>query len=347
MKHVLSALMIVLVALYLVSAEAQYYGPRGGVVGVVIGLQGGRVVVEKVKVGSGADRAGIMEGDVILAVGGMPTAGRSLDEIEMQLNDGVGSDVDITLRGADGVERVAHVIRESVIEPSDPGLPINLSLPKPHDLRPEDGAICTIASVRGRTAIINCGKNAGVDRGQRVQFIRREDYAKHKWIARGRVTKPGEYTSPVAVSGNAAALNSDDVVAITSAWRSERARENTLWRVTVRGINLLDYPSGRPYATVDQLRFDTELKLEQAAVTKMAERIRDAADVAHIVYNGKISKGRFRGKRLASAFNATQPKDVMDFLHFLNTYPDKYIGRNWYLPEVYATWLINGTPLSE
>jgi len=124
-------------------------------------------------------------------------------------------------------------------------------------------------------------------------------------------------------------------VAVTSAWRSERARENTLWRVTAYGINLVDYPTGLPYATIGQLRFDTGLELEQAAVRKMAERLRASSAIAR-----RLEKGKSVSRSLAS----TKPKDVMEFLVYLKTYPDQYIGRDWYLPEVYSTWLLNGRP---
>ncbi|NIU05753.1 MAG: hypothetical protein GWO40_15960, partial [Gammaproteobacteria bacterium] len=89
-----------------------------------------------------------------------------------------------------------------------------MGLSKPHDLRPEDGMVCTIASVSGRAAVINCGKNAGVDRRQGVRFIHRSDYGKHRSIASGTVTKVHDDTASVAVSGRASALTEEDVVAV-------------------------------------------------------------------------------------------------------------------------------------
>jgi hypothetical protein len=204
--------------------------------------------------------------------------------------------------------------------------------------------VCKIVRIDSRNVTIGCGENAGVDPRQRVHFAHRQDYGTNGYIASGRVNKVHGHTSVVNMGRQASSIDPNRDIAITSAWRAERARENTLWRVAARGINILDYPSGLPYATIDQLRFDIDNKLEQAAVTKMAERLHVAADMAHSVYRRKLSKGRFRGKSIAHAFKATEPKDVMDFLHFLNTYPDKYVGRDWYLPEVYATWLMNGTP---
>jgi hypothetical protein len=344
MRYSITILFFAVAMVVSVSAYALYGGPRGGIAGIAVGLHNGDIVVERVMSGTGADRAGLVEGDVIVAIDGVPTGGKPLGEVERVLEGGVGSDVAIGIRGLDGAERIVRVIREEVMGSGADGLPVRLDIQKPHDLRPEAGAVCSIESLSGRTAVIGCGEDAGVDPRQQVQFVHREDYADAKWIAKGRVTKVMDTTAKVAVGGNAKAIDPKRDIAVTSAWRSERARENTLWRVAVRGIVLLDYPTGLPYATIDQLRFDTEMALEKAAVTKMAQRLREAADVAHKVYSGRISKGKFRGKSLAGAFRDTTPQDVMTFLGFLNTYPDKYVGREWSLPEIYATWILNGTP---
>ncbi len=341
--YIAAAAVTLLIAMVF-TAYAQYTGLQDGAVGVVIEKKRGEVVVRDVRLGMGAARAGISKGDVIVAINGVPVVGKFVDEVERMLGGGVGTDVSLTVRGPDGVDRVAPVIRESLPHFSDVVLPIRMNLPKPHDLRPEDGMVCTIASVTGRTAVINCGQNAGVDRWQQVRFIRRADYARHRTLATGKVTKVHDYTSTVSVSGNASAVQGPDVIVVTSAWRSERARESTLWRVAAHGITILDYPTGLPYATIDQLRIDTGLKIEQAAVTTMVERLKEAAVMADQVYAVRIHKGRFRGKSLSSAFRNTSPKDMMSFLTFLITYPDQYIGREWFLPEIYATWILNGTP---
>lgn len=325
-------------------SEAQIASGGGAGVGIAIARSGEDVIVEKVKNGMSADRAKIVEGNVIVSIDGMPMRGRPLDQVEALLNGGAGSEILLTVRSNGGTVRSLSLIREALLDLADPGLPIYLALEKPHDLRPEGGMVCKITDVARRSVVIDCGKNAGVDPRQKVHFAHRADYGINGYFADGRVTKIHDYTSVVNVGGNASAIDPYRDIAITSAWRAERARENTLWRVIARGIRLLDYPSGLPYATIDQLRFDVDNRLERAAVTKMAQRLQDAADMAHSVYRRKLSKGRFRGKSLAHAFKATMPKDVMDFLHFLNTYPDNYVGRDWYLPEVYATWLFNGTP---
>jgi hypothetical protein len=333
-KLIFIAVLGLLTALFFSPLHAQYSGPSGGVIGIVVDSTGPEVVIRRVMRGSGAARAGVKEGDVITAINRVPVTKCTMEAFNRKLRGGVGSEVTLTLKGPDGMPRDVSIIREAVAGLGEAILPINIGLPKPHDLRPEDGMVCTIAGASGSIATINCGKDAGVDRGQSVRFVNRSDYAKHSSIATGTVAKVDTYTSKVSVSG-ASKLACDDVVAITSAWRSERARENTLWRVTAYGINLIDYPTGLPYATIGQLRFDTELELEQAAVRKMAERLRASSDIAR-----RIEKG----KSVASAFSSTNPKDVMAFLNYLKTYPDKFVGRDWYLPEVYATWILNGSP---
>lgn len=333
-KLILIAVLVLLTVFCFSSLHAQYSGSSGGVIGIVVDTTGPEVAVRRVMRGSGAARAGVKEGDVIVAINRVPMTRCTMEAFNRWLRGGVGSEVTLSLRGADGMTRDVSIIREAVAGLGEAILPINIGLPKPHDLRPEDGMVCTIAGVSGSIATINCGKDAGVDRGQSVRFVNRSDYAKHFSIATGTVAKVDTYTSKVSVSG-ASKLACDDIVAITSAWRSERARENTLWRVTAYGINLIDYPTGLPYATIGQLRFDTELELEQAAVRKMAERLRASSDIAR-----RIEKG----KSVAGTFASTKPKDVMAFLHYLRTYPDRYIGRDWYLPEVYATWILNGSP---
>jgi hypothetical protein len=335
MKKPILIVVLVLLGVFCFSpAHTQYSGPSGGVIGIVVDPTAPEVVVRRVMRGSGAARAGVKEGDVITAINRVPVTKCTMEAFNRRLRGGVGSEVTLALRGRDGMPRDVSIIREAVAGLGETVLPINLGLPKPHDLRPEDGMVCTVAGGSGSVATINCGKDAGIDRGQSVRFVNRADYAKHSSIATGTVSKVDTYTSKVSVSG-ASKLACDDVVAITSAWRSERARENTLWRVTAYGINLIDYPTGLPYATIGQLRFDTELELEQAAVRKMAERLRASSDIAR-----RVEKGKSVARSLAS----TDPKDVMAFLTYLKTYPDQYIGRDWYLPEVYSTWLMNGKP---
>lgn len=344
MKAVHVAIGVVTLLAVSFCVHARYTGPRGGVVGVVVEKKNGEVMVRAVRAGMGAARAGVTKDDVIVAINGIPVAGKSAEEVEGLLGGGVGTEVSLTVRGSDGVNRIVPVIRESLPHFSEVNLPIRLNLPKPHDLRPEDGMVCTVVGVEGRTVVINCGQNAGVDRLQQVRFIRRADYAGYRTLVAGKVVKVHDYTSTVSVTGDTGALRDPDVVAVTSAWRSERARENTLWRIAAHGITILDYPTGLPYAAIDELRFDTELALERAAVTKMVERLQEAAVMAGQVYAGRIHSGRFQGKSLSMVFRNTSPQDLMAFFKFLITYPDRYIGREWFLPEIYATWVLNGIP---
>ncbi len=68
-------------------------------VGLQVTQQDGRVVVTGVFKGSPAEEAGLMHGDIIVAVDGEPTADRDLDEIVQQI------------RGPEGVEVVLRLVR--------------------------------------------------------------------------------------------------------------------------------------------------------------------------------------------------------------------------------------------
>jgi len=57
-----------------------------------------------------------------------------------------------------------------------------------------------------------------------------------------------------------------------------------------------------------------------------------------------IDGGRYAGKPLFDAMEGSTISDIKDFLHYVKTYPLKYRGKTWKFAEIYATWLINGTP---
>jgi len=62
-------------------------------------------------------------------------------------------------------------------------------------------------------------------------------------------------------------------------------------------------------------------------------------------WNKPAEKGRFIGKALLEALDNTTPDDIRAFLKYVNSFPLKYIGRNWKINETYATWVIYSTPI--
>ncbi len=55
--------------------------------------------------------------------------------------------------------------------------------------------------------------------------------------------------------------------------------------------------------------------------------------------------GLYDGDTMLKGMQKTTARDVVSFLRYVITYPDKYRGKLWKISETYATWLINQTPL--
>lgn len=100
------------------------------------------------------------------------------------------------------------------------------------------------------------------------------------------------------------------------------------------------------YELADILATPTEAG-KSAILQRMVMEIRAQADLAKSVLTDRIEGGRFHGNSLAEAFAKTTPDDVRAFLLFVRAFPGKYIAHRWKLVEVYATWIINRTPLGD
>lgn len=78
--------------------------------------------------------------------------------------------------------------------------------------------------------------------------------------------------------------------------------------------------------------------------------------VADIRYTGKVmtdqmpdqnqlmNEGLFKGKKLFAAMQQATRSDLITFLRYINARPQKYAGNSWKISEIFATWMVNGTP---
>ena len=60
----------------------------------------------------------------------------------------------------------------------------------------------------------------------------------------------------------------------------------------------------------------------------------------------KNSKGIFAGENVMKALSRSTQEHLKLFLSFVNYFPRKYMGYNYKFSEIYATWIINNTPLA-
>jgi hypothetical protein len=57
-----------------------------------------------------------------------------------------------------------------------------------------------------------------------------------------------------------------------------------------------------------------------------------------------ITSGPFKGKRLLQVMKECKRNEVESFLDYMIARPRLYAGREWLVPEIFATWLANGAP---
>lgn len=60
--------------------------------------------------------------------------------------------------------------------------------------------------------------------------------------------------------------------------------------------------------------------------------------------NQLMNEGLFKGKKLFDAMQQATRADLIKFLRYINARPVKYAGQSWKISEIFATWMVNGTP---
>jgi carboxyl-terminal processing protease len=83
-------------------------------IGATVSERNNQIVIVSPFVGSPAEAAGIVSGDVILAVDGEPTDGWSVDKAVLRIRGEKGSQVTLNIRHADGTEEELTITRDEV-----------------------------------------------------------------------------------------------------------------------------------------------------------------------------------------------------------------------------------------
>jgi hypothetical protein len=86
---------------------------------------------------------------------------------------------------------------------------------------------------------------------------------------------------------------------------------------------------------------------EESVVDSLVADIKYTAVEMLKMDNGQnmlITTGRFKGKKLFTAMHEIKNTDVTDFLDYMTGRPRNYAGNDWKISEVFATWMVAGTP---
>ncbi|MEO6254494.1 MAG: hypothetical protein ABIO79_14370 [Ferruginibacter sp.] len=86
---------------------------------------------------------------------------------------------------------------------------------------------------------------------------------------------------------------------------------------------------------------------EESVIDSLVADIKYTARVMQDQSSGQnmmITSGRFKDKKLFTAMQELKNTDVADFLDYMIARPRMYAGNDWKMSEVFATWMVGGTP---
>ncbi|MBA2250260.1 MAG: CHAT domain-containing protein, partial [Chitinophagaceae bacterium] len=118
--------------------------------------------------------------------------------------------------------------------------------------------------------------------------------------------------------------------------------------VSLLGIHFVDN-SRMWLAHPRTLMYYNSPELDKDLYASMKSQVQEIWDMLHDdsteLYHKPVTEGRFKGKSMMDALRDTKEQDLKSFLDFVKSYPGKYMGGTWKISEVYATWIINNSPL--
>lgn len=166
-------------------------------------------------------------------------------------------------------------------------------------------------------------------------------------LASGTVLELGPDTAVVRLERNTGEVRVGDLAGYRISL-PQALEEDALTRVALRSVKLQALSPKAPlYGLADRLTAPNA-GAATATLERLVAEIQARVSLADAAYKGKtIPEGRFHGLSLSDAFRRTTARDVEDFLWFVDGFPGKYVGQDWILVEVYATWIINRTPSGE
>ncbi len=123
--------------------------------------------------------------------------------------------------------------------------------------------------------------------------------------------------------------------------------QSPLFRVTALGIEMRPQYEEAPYVTTEAMLADPSQALQDKTLDKMIADVKAMKATVEEHLTGRIEEGRHHGKSAGKVVDELDRAQLLDFFVFVEGFPGKYIGHRWKLPEVYFTWVINGTPSGE
>ncbi|MDD5571667.1 MAG: tetratricopeptide repeat protein, partial [Bacteroidales bacterium] len=111
--------------------------------------------------------------------------------------------------------------------------------------------------------------------------------------------------------------------------------------------------SSEPLYHARQFLFDDNREFEEFVLKLMCKDVVATADMIKPLipenpqWDILIKSGKYGGKKMVDVMAEVTPNDIRSFLSFIKSFPGKYMGHTWKINEIFATWIINNSPLGE
>ncbi len=130
-----------------------------------------------------------------------------------------------------------------------------------------------------------------------------------------------------------------------------RENRSVIFELQALAIDLTD-EAGQSFYSFGDVVADDSPEYERKMLERMLATIRATGeeflsnDSLDSTFTLPQTGGRFEGVGMLEGMTRSSTDDVLAFLKFVRSYPGNYMGVTWSLAEIYATWILNNTPIS-
>jgi len=87
------------------------------------------------------------------------------------------------------------------------------------------------------------------------------------------------------------------------------------------------------------------IKILKQELSEIQQYLAEDTLVGKNQFSQKATAGIFKGLNMVKALDSSKTRQIKSFINFVTAYPKNYLGNSFSFVEVYATWLLNNTPM--
>lgn len=198
-------------------------------------------------------------------------------------------------------------------------------------------------------AEIYYGIEEGLETGQKgIAYSRYEelDTGKMYLIGKAEILEPDVLSSIIQIDplipGHSPKPVIGDLIAMEVIYHS-LAFNNEITKVYLLNISLTNV-MGDPFLKWDDLFNDPELKSERILTLMLDDLEFTAVEMRKQMEDIRIETGDYVDLMLFDVMESSSRQDLLEFFKYISARPKKYLGHQWKLSEIFATWLVSSAP---